>query len=81
MYLSGMSFYVLADDFLVHQNHAYLEEARRQEVRSIYSLHSIFLKQFITKRRYNRKIYINFREELCLKYLTQHSQRTILIFF
>ena len=33
MYLSGMSFFVLADHFLVHQSHAYEEAARRLEVR------------------------------------------------
>jgi hypothetical protein len=32
MYLSGVSFYVLSDDFLVHQSHAYDEEARKLEV-------------------------------------------------
>lgn len=36
MYLSGMSFYVLADHFLVHQSHPYEEEARKLEV-SIFS--------------------------------------------
>lgn len=33
MYLSGMSFFVIADHFLVHQSHAYEEAARRLEVR------------------------------------------------
>ena len=33
-YLSGVSFYVLADHFLIHQSHAYEEEARREEVRA-----------------------------------------------
>lgn len=32
MYLSGMSFLVLADHFLVHQSHVYEEAARRVEV-------------------------------------------------
>jgi hypothetical protein len=32
MYLSGISFYVLSDNFLVHQSHVYEEEARRSEV-------------------------------------------------
>lgn len=32
MYLSGISFYVLGDHFLIHQNHLYEEEARRSEV-------------------------------------------------
>jgi len=33
MYLSGVSFFVLADHFLIHQSHAYEEAARRIEVR------------------------------------------------
>lgn len=33
MYLSGVSFYVLSDDFLVHQSHIYDEMARKLEVR------------------------------------------------
>ena len=32
MRLSGMSYYVLADHFLVHQNHLYEEVARKNEV-------------------------------------------------
>ncbi|KAI5117209.1 hypothetical protein M0805_003497 [Coniferiporia weirii] len=52
MYLAGISFYVLADDFLVHRAHAYDERARRRE------------------RRANRRIYADFREEVCLRYLT-----------
>jgi len=32
MYLSGVSFYVLSDDFLIHQSHMYDEVARRLEV-------------------------------------------------
>ncbi|KAF9228394.1 hypothetical protein BS17DRAFT_773635 [Gyrodon lividus] len=54
MYISGMSFYVLADHFLVHQSHVYEEAARRLE------------------RKSNRKIYQEFREEACLRYLRQH---------
>lgn len=34
MYLSGMSFFVLADHFLAHQSHVYEAAARRLEVRS-----------------------------------------------
>lgn len=33
MYLSGVSFYVLSDHFLIHQNHLYEEAARKYEVR------------------------------------------------
>jgi hypothetical protein len=32
MHLWGMSFYVLSDHFIVHQNHAYEETARKNEV-------------------------------------------------
>ncbi|KAI5478479.1 glycosyltransferase family 49 protein [Pseudohyphozyma bogoriensis] len=51
LYLSGVSFYVLPDDFLIHQSHAYAEKARKHE------------------RRYNRKLYTDYREELCFRYL------------
>ncbi|KIK90760.1 glycosyltransferase family 49 protein [Paxillus rubicundulus Ve08.2h10] len=54
MYLSGMSFYVMADHFLVHQSHVYEEAARRLE------------------RKNNRKIYQEFKEEACLRYIRQH---------
>lgn len=32
MYLSGISFYVLSDHFIIHQNHLYEEKARKNEV-------------------------------------------------
>jgi hypothetical protein len=32
MYLSGVSFHVLGDHFLIHQSHAYEEAARKSEV-------------------------------------------------
>lgn len=51
LYLSGVSFYVLPDDFLIHQSHEYAEAARKNE------------------RKYNRKLYMDFREELCFRYL------------
>ncbi|KAI9321476.1 glycosyl-transferase for dystroglycan-domain-containing protein [Dichotomocladium elegans] len=50
IYLSGIEYWVLPDDFLIHQTHRYPEDARRKE------------------RHYNRKVYINFREEVCLRY-------------
>ncbi|KAI9025082.1 glycosyl-transferase for dystroglycan-domain-containing protein [Phycomyces nitens] len=50
IYLSGVDYWVLPQDFLIHQTHTYLEEARRKE------------------RQYNRKLYSNFREEICLRY-------------
>ncbi|KAJ7287252.1 glycosyltransferase family 49 protein [Mycena rebaudengoi] len=51
MYLSGVSYYVLADHFLIHQNHLYEETARRVE------------------RKRNRKLYADFKEETCIRYL------------
>ncbi|EPQ54157.1 hypothetical protein GLOTRDRAFT_139535 [Gloeophyllum trabeum ATCC 11539] len=51
MYLSGISFYVLSDHFLIHQSHPYEEQARKNE------------------RKYNKKIYSDFKEEACLRYL------------
>ncbi|CAO3652862.1 unnamed protein product [Cunninghamella echinulata] len=50
IYLSGIDYWVLPEDFLIHQTHAYPESTRRKE------------------RQYNRKLYSNFREELCLRY-------------
>jgi hypothetical protein len=38
MYVSGISFYVLADHFMVHQNHKYEETARQTEVGSRISM-------------------------------------------
>ena len=35
MYLSGVSYYVLSDHFLIHQSHKYEEEARREEVKPV----------------------------------------------
>ncbi|KAI0041351.1 glycosyltransferase family 49 protein [Auriscalpium vulgare] len=49
MYLSGVSFYVLSDHFLIHQSHPYEEAARKSE------------------RRYNRRVYADFKEEACLR--------------
>ncbi|KAH9976182.1 glycosyl-transferase for dystroglycan-domain-containing protein [Lactifluus volemus] len=42
MYLSGVSFYVLTDHFLIHQSHAYEEEARKSERRHNRKIHSDF---------------------------------------
>ncbi|ORZ06456.1 glycosyl-transferase for dystroglycan-domain-containing protein [Absidia repens] len=50
IYLAGIEYMVLPDDFLIHQTHKYPENTRRKE------------------RQYNRKLYSNFREELCLRY-------------
>ncbi|KZT05466.1 glycosyltransferase family 49 protein [Laetiporus sulphureus 93-53] len=56
MYLSGVSFYVLADHFLIHQSHTYEEEARREE------------------RKYNRRLYADFKEEACLRYIERYAR-------
>ncbi|TFK74028.1 hypothetical protein BDN72DRAFT_121330 [Pluteus cervinus] len=56
MYLSGVSFYVLADHFIVHQNHLYEEQARKHE------------------RAYNRKVWIEFQEETCLRYIKNYNE-------
>jgi hypothetical protein len=66
MYLgSGMSFYVLPD-FVIHQSHPYDEEIRKSEVRALFkgvlSPHSA-----PGKRKYNKQLYVDFREETCLR--------------
>ncbi|KAH9485472.1 LARGE xylosyl- and glucuronyltransferase 2 [Psilocybe cubensis] len=60
MYLAGVSFYVLADHFIVHQNHLYEENARKNE------------------RRRNRKLYADFKEESCLRYLKSYHDLNML---
>ncbi|KAJ7594975.1 glycosyl-transferase for dystroglycan-domain-containing protein [Mycena floridula] len=60
MYLSGISFYVLSDHFIIHQNHLYDESARRGE------------------RQANRKLYQQFKEETCLRYLKGYHESGIL---
>ena len=40
MYLSGVSFHVLADHFIIHQNHLYQETIRKNEVPIIFQLAS-----------------------------------------
>ncbi|QRV98285.1 Glycosyl-transferase for dystroglycan [Ceratobasidium sp. AG-Ba] len=49
IYISGIDFFVLPDDFLIHQSHPYAEETRKSE------------------RKHNRKVYDDFRKELCLE--------------
>ncbi|KAL1914991.1 uncharacterized protein VTP21DRAFT_7696 [Calcarisporiella thermophila] len=51
IYLSGIDYWVLPNDFLIHQTHPYPESSRKKE------------------RKYNRKLYDNFREEVCLRYM------------
>ncbi|KZT69694.1 glycosyltransferase family 49 protein [Daedalea quercina L-15889] len=60
MYLSGVSFYVMADHFVIHQTHTYEEAARREE------------------RKYNRKLYADFKEEACLRYLFRYAHEGVL---
>ncbi|KAG2178767.1 hypothetical protein INT43_001613 [Umbelopsis isabellina] len=50
IYLSGIDYWILPNDFLIHQTHFYLEDTRKKE------------------RKYNKKLYDNFREEVCLRY-------------
>ncbi|KAF9905276.1 hypothetical protein EC991_001875 [Linnemannia zychae] len=50
IYISGIDYYVLPHDFVIHQSHPYKEETRKQE------------------RKYNRKLYQNFQEEVCFRY-------------
>ncbi|CEP18274.1 hypothetical protein [Parasitella parasitica] len=53
IYISGIDYYVLPNDFIIHQSHNYPEATRRRE------------------RLFNRKVYADFREELCLRYSRQ----------
>lgn len=61
-----MSFYVLPD-FVIHQSHPYDEEIRKSEVRALFkgvlSPHSA-----PGKRKYNKQLYVDFREETCLRW-------------
>ncbi|KAI9314530.1 glycosyl-transferase for dystroglycan-domain-containing protein [Dichotomocladium elegans] len=50
IYLSGIDYWVLPNDFLIHQTHHYPEETRDRE------------------RKYNRKLYTHYREEICMRY-------------
>lgn len=60
LYLSGVSFYVLPQDFLIHQSHAYAEKTRHHE------------------RRFNRKLYSDFREEVCFRYFNEFMKLGLL---
>ncbi|KAL1723730.1 glycosyltransferase family 49 protein [Schizophyllum commune] len=60
IYLSGISFQVLADHFIIHQNHQYEETIRKNE------------------RKHNRKLYSEFKEETCLKYLKTYADAGLL---
>ncbi|KAG1054387.1 hypothetical protein G6F43_003604 [Rhizopus delemar] len=50
IYLAGIDYWVLPDDFLIHQTHHYPEDTRAKE------------------RKYNKRLYDYFREEICLRY-------------
>ncbi|KAI8362627.1 glycosyl-transferase for dystroglycan-domain-containing protein [Blakeslea trispora] len=50
IYLAGIDYWVLPEDFLIHQTHHYPEDTRAKE------------------RKYNKKLYDYFREEVCLRY-------------
>lgn len=50
IYLAGIDYWVLPNDFLIHQTHHYPEDTRTKE------------------RKYNKKLYDYFREEVCLRY-------------
>ncbi|KAJ4493792.1 glycosyl-transferase for dystroglycan-domain-containing protein [Lentinula edodes] len=60
LYLSGISYYVLSDHFIVHQNHLYEEKVRKDE------------------RKFNKKIYNDFKEETCLRYFKHYHDLGIL---
>lgn len=68
-----MSFYVLPD-FVIHQSHPYDEETRKAEVRTLFykvsSLHST-----LGKRKYNKQLYLDFREETCLRWVPSTPER------
>lgn len=50
IFITGIDYWILPNDFLIHQSHAYAEDTRKHE------------------RRYNRKVYESFREEICFRY-------------
>ncbi|KAI7865410.1 glycosyl-transferase for dystroglycan-domain-containing protein [Spinellus fusiger] len=50
IYLAGIDYWVLPNDFLIHQTHHYMEDTRAKE------------------RKYNKKLYDYYREEVCLRY-------------
>ncbi|KAI0088288.1 glycosyl-transferase for dystroglycan-domain-containing protein [Irpex rosettiformis] len=68
LYLSGVTFYVMSDHFLIHQSHTYEEEARREEV----------ISRAADVRKYNRKLYADFKEEACLRYLYRFKKTGVL---
>jgi hypothetical protein len=65
LYLSGVSFYVLADDFIIHQSHKYAEKARKHEVRQLCGKDENLL-MIHSQRKYNSKFYNDVRRLICL---------------
>ncbi|KAH8548664.1 glycosyl-transferase for dystroglycan-domain-containing protein [Umbelopsis sp. PMI_123] len=59
IHISGVDYWVLPNDFLIHQTHYYPEDTRTKE------------------RRYNRKLYEVFREEVCLRYSRKFKARGV----
>ncbi|KAK9719528.1 hypothetical protein K7432_004736 [Basidiobolus ranarum] len=78
IYLSGIEFWVLPSDFLIHQNHDYPETTRRNEVGSDLYMTTELIDLYMTtklidtdihlQRKLNKNIYANFREETCFRY-------------
>ena len=56
----------MADHFLIHQTHKYEEAARREEVR-VSQAALARSRNVILQRKYNRKLYADFKEEACLR--------------
>ena len=76
MYISGISYFVLSDHFIIHQNHRYEEVARKNEVRFLFELsHSLHDRTlfYAVQRRHNRRVYLDFKEETCLRLAPSHS--------
>lgn len=68
IYLSGVQFWVLPFDFLIHQRHPYPENDRRVEVGCDAEILSFCLLICCLQRRYNRRLYDAYREEVCFRY-------------
>ena len=76
MYISGISYFVLSDHFIIHQNHRYEEVARKNEVYFLFELCCLLSDGTIfyaVQRRHNRRVYLDFKEETCLRLAPFHS--------
>lgn len=68
IFISGVDYYVLPNDFLIHQSHKYANHDRTREVREMRSdILALYAHQVI-QRTHNRVLYENFRTEICLRY-------------